>query len=308
MMNRSNYDRSRHQMGNQSFADRGEGYQRDDDRYDLQGGMYDEDERFQRMPSQQFGGYRNQDLGRGYGRHEPNDQNFAGGEYGEQGRERWGSSNQGMGMMGGQGRWRHESQGWGGQGQWQGNQGWRGNQGYGSQGLGGYDRYGGYGGQGYGQGSQMGQMGQGYGQQSWGNQGYGQSHQGWGGQQGYGQSHFGGERSQRRQWRAPKGYTRSDERIREEVCDRLGMEFDASEIEVKVAEGEVTLSGSIHDRGEKYRIEELVEGLGGVKNVHNLLQVKREQEETSTSSTSHQSRGTEENGRNMKRQQQATQH
>jgi hypothetical protein len=292
MMNRSHYDRSRHQMGNPSFADRGEGYPRDEDRYDLQGSAYDEDERFQRMPSQQFGGYRNQDLGRGYGRHDMTDQNFAGDRYGEQGHERWGSSNLGSGMSG---------QRWGSR--------WRGNPSFGGQGYGNFDRYGGQGyGQGYGQG--MGGQGIGYGQQL-GQQPWDRpfGYQGWsGGQEGprwSGESQLG---SPRRQWRAPKGYTRSDERIREEVCDRLGMEFDASDVEVKVSEGEVTLNGSVHDRGEKYRMEELIEGLGGVKNVHNLLQVKREAEESAHSSSTMHNRGPEDNGRNVKRQQPSTQH
>ena len=47
--------------------------------------------------------------------------------------------------------------------------------------------------------------------------------------------------------RGPKNYKRSDERIREDVCDRLsddGM-VDASEIEVKVSGAEVTLDGTV---------------------------------------------------------------
>jgi osmotically-inducible protein OsmY len=270
MMNRSQYDRSRHQMGHQ-LADRGEGYPRDEDRYDLQSSMYDEDERFQHMPSQQFGGYRNQDV---RGRHDMGDQNFAGERYGTEGREHWGSSNQGPGM--GQGYWGPRYENVGGQNRWQGYPGWRGNAG---QDFSSYDRYGGYGGQTYG--------GQGYGQ--------GPTGHGWG--------------QQRRQWRAPKGYTRSDERIREEVCDRLGMEFDARDVEVKVTDGEVTLTGGVRDRSEKYHMEELVEGLGGVKTVHNLLQVKREGEETSAHSSSMSGRsGIEDAGRNVKRPQPSAQH
>lgn len=75
--------------------------------------------------------------------------------------------------------------------------------------------------------------------------------------------------------RGPKGYQRSDARINEEVCDRLAeaWDVDASDIEVRVTGGEVTLSGTVHNRMEKRRAEDLVENLSGVREVRNELRV-----------------------------------
>jgi osmotically-inducible protein OsmY len=77
--------------------------------------------------------------------------------------------------------------------------------------------------------------------------------------------------------RGPKGYTRSDERIREDVNDRLSDDafLDASEIEVTVSGGEVTLSGTVENRIDKRRAEDLAEDISGVTNVQNQLRVKQ---------------------------------
>jgi len=78
--------------------------------------------------------------------------------------------------------------------------------------------------------------------------------------------------------RGPKGYKRSDDRIREEICDRMTDDpmLDASEIEVEVLEGEVTLSGSVASRNQKRRAEDIAEAIGGVKDVTNQLRVTRD--------------------------------
>jgi osmotically-inducible protein OsmY len=103
---------------------------------------------------------------------------------------------------------------------------------------------------------------------------YGQSGMGQYGQSGMGQSgqgqmgrHFG---------RGPKGYMRSDDRIREDVNDRLTQdhELDDTEIEVKVKDGEVTLSGTVEDRNDKRRAEDCAEQVSGVKHVQNNIRVK----------------------------------
>jgi hypothetical protein len=75
--------------------------------------------------------------------------------------------------------------------------------------------------------------------------------------------------------KGPKGYTRSDERIREEICERLSEGYlDASDIEVVVQDGEVTLTGSIADRRTKRLAEELADGVRGVKDIENRLKLR----------------------------------
>lgn len=75
--------------------------------------------------------------------------------------------------------------------------------------------------------------------------------------------------------RGPKGYRRSDERIREDVCDRLADDprVDASDITVEVKDAEITLSGTVTDREQKRRAEDCVESASGVRNVINNLRV-----------------------------------
>jgi hypothetical protein len=83
-----------------------------------------------------------------------------------------------------------------------------------------------------------------------------------------------GERG-RHTGRGPKGYKRSDDRIKEDVCERLTQDphVDASEIEVQVKEGEVTLTGSVENRDQKRRAEDVIENLSGVREVNNQLRV-----------------------------------
>jgi hypothetical protein len=76
--------------------------------------------------------------------------------------------------------------------------------------------------------------------------------------------------------RGPKGYRRSDERIREDVCERLTDDplVDASDIEITVARSEVTLSGFVDNRNARRRAEEIVEGISGVVHIQNDLRVR----------------------------------
>lgn len=78
--------------------------------------------------------------------------------------------------------------------------------------------------------------------------------------------------------RGPKDYRRSDERVREEICDCMTDDptLDASEITVQVSEGVVTLSGSVTSRDQKRRAEDVAEHVSGVKDVTNQLRVSRE--------------------------------
>lgn len=75
--------------------------------------------------------------------------------------------------------------------------------------------------------------------------------------------------------RGPRGYQRSDERIRDEVSDRLmdHGHLDASAMEVSVQNGEVTLTGTAENRRAKRLAEDIAESVRGVKDVHNRLSV-----------------------------------
>jgi len=77
--------------------------------------------------------------------------------------------------------------------------------------------------------------------------------------------------------KGPKGYVRSDERIREDVCDRLSDddELDASDITVTVSNGEVRLEGSVLDRHSKHRAEDLTESVSGVQDITNNLRARK---------------------------------
>jgi hypothetical protein len=94
--------------------------------------------------------------------------------------------------------------------------------------------------------------------------------------------------------RGPKGYRRSDERIREDVCECLSADdrVDASDIDVTVRNCEVTLSGTVISREQKRRAEDLIERIAGVKDVNNGLRVagQSSQEQESTVGMSEQTR------------------
>lgn len=77
--------------------------------------------------------------------------------------------------------------------------------------------------------------------------------------------------------RGPKNYVRSDERIHEDVCEQLAYHpyVDASDIEVIVRDGEVTLTGTVDARMVKRAAEDCVDHVRGVKDVHNHLRVRR---------------------------------
>ena len=77
--------------------------------------------------------------------------------------------------------------------------------------------------------------------------------------------------------KGPKGYLRSDERIREDVCELLLRNdyVDPSEVEVGVETGVVTLTGTIGDRSQKRILEDLAESVSGVIDVDNRVRVVR---------------------------------
>jgi hypothetical protein len=84
--------------------------------------------------------------------------------------------------------------------------------------------------------------------------------------------------TQRRYAPGPKGYKRSDERIKEDVSDRISQMnmVDASDVEVAVKGGEVTLTGTVPNRVMKWQLENMIDTVAGVTEVHNQLRVRRE--------------------------------
>jgi hypothetical protein len=240
------------------------------------------------------GGYGGSDYGRG--------REFGGG-YAGGGFAGYGGNNPSYGGYGGGGYESSYRSGFGGGGYG----------GYGSRDFdrgyrGGYGTYGGYGGFGqgdwdraYGAGGYAGMRGRssdwGFGRtpdygrwdwsrgERWGQpeygRGYGQERGFWDRASDEVSSWFGDEEAERRRrmdhfrGRGPKGYSRSDDRIREDVNDHLTDDWrvDASNIEVKVSSGEVTLSGTVNSRDEKRRAEDIAENISGVKHVQNNLRV-----------------------------------
>ena len=98
--------------------------------------------------------------------------------------------------------------------------------------------------------------------------------------------------------KGPKGYQRSDERIKEDLQDNLYNDsyIDASDMEVIVNDGKVTLSGSVESKLAKRRAEDMADVISGVKDVQNNLTIKPKNDNdyysnqgtgTMTSNTSH---------------------
>jgi hypothetical protein len=76
--------------------------------------------------------------------------------------------------------------------------------------------------------------------------------------------------------RGPCGFQRSDDRIREELSDRLTAHgfIDATGIECRVQNGEVTLTGFVDSRGAKRAAEDVADGIQGVHDVCNNLRIR----------------------------------
>jgi hypothetical protein len=87
-----------------------------------------------------------------------------------------------------------------------------------------------------------------------------------------------------RRGKAPRGYQRSDERLREMICERLMEDgrVDASDVEIAVKDGCVKLDGSVDSRMAKYQIEDMIESFG-VSDVQNNLRVSRDRDDATSS-------------------------
>ena len=117
------------------------------------------------------------------------------------------------------------------------------------------------------------------------NSGYGQSREfggrsetGFGG--GFNEGAYGSAQRRSHAGRGPKGYQRGDDRIREDICETFTRsdELDASDIEIRVEKGDITLTGTVDSREAKRLAEDLAERCSGVKEVHNQLRISRSQQ------------------------------
>lgn len=249
----------------------------------------------------------------GYGREE-----YRGGY---EGSEQYGGESQ---QWGREGQWGRGEGQWGRQGEGQGRRGGEGQRGqgsysgFGSEGARDYERSGYYGAMSYrDQDPWRGETGRPYyGRRE--ESGYGGMRQDYGvmrgepgGGWGYGQGTYGaGRYGQRSQYgeergsdpgrgrgrgllgklfgRGPKGYKRSDERIKEDICEQLWRSdtIDSSEVTIVVREGEVTLTGTVPERWMRHEVENIADESMGVKDINNHIRIQRQGEETAREGSS----------------------
>ena len=121
---------------------------------------------------------------------------------------------------------------------------------------------------GYGRGGQYGEMSRG--------SEYGSS------QYGYGSSGQGIHRG-----KGPKNFQRSDDRIKELICERLtdDPDVDASEVTLNVQGGKITLEGTVDSRQTKMKIEDIADQFGSHEVQNNLRVQKQSGGRTSPSAT-----------------------
>lgn len=94
-----------------------------------------------------------------------------------------------------------------------------------------------------------------------------------------------GQGSQANRGRGPKNYSRSTERVREDVCERLSSDpyIDASDIDVNVGEnGRIVLEGTVNERWMKHRIEDMIDATPGVQHIENRLRISSPGSESSS--------------------------
>ncbi|WP_313624290.1 BON domain-containing protein [Achromobacter sp.] len=72
----------------------------------------------------------------------------------------------------------------------------------------------------------------------------------------------------------PKGYIRSDDRVRENVCESLAHSgLDVSDVSVAVVDGRVVLEGTVPNRRIKHYVEDCTVECAGVQDVDNRIRV-----------------------------------
>ena len=86
--------------------------------------------------------------------------------------------------------------------------------------------------------------------------------------------------------RGPKNWRPTDERIRDTVNELLTDHdgIDATEVEVAVENGEVTLTGMVGSRWEKRLADDIAHSVRGVQDVHNRLRIADREAQTGKAS------------------------
>ena len=89
----------------------------------------------------------------------------------------------------------------------------------------------------------------------------------------------------------PRSYTRSDERLLEDINERLTEDdyLDATEITVRCVNGVITLEGTVAERWMKHRAEDLADASSGVKQVDNRIQVQSQSQSQAQGQSASQS-------------------
>ena len=138
-------------------------------------------------------------------------------------------------------------------------------------------------------------------QERWGTGGSGRGwdrYEGRGTEDDYGMEQRGGRRDWNRDWnqgmggarwnqgmqgqyagRGPRNYKRQDSRIEEDINEQLTRHamIDATDVEVHVQNGEVTLRGYVDSRWAKRLAEDIADSTFGVREVNNQIKIQQEE-------------------------------
>jgi hypothetical protein len=91
----------------------------------------------------------------------------------------------------------------------------------------------------------------------------------------------------------PKGYQRSDERLKEDISERLmeSHNIDCSDVSLDVRGGKVVLEGTVPSRHMKHAIEDLVDNCPGVQDIDNRVRVPGAMSQSQSQSQASQQAG-----------------
>jgi osmotically-inducible protein OsmY len=89
---------------------------------------------------------------------------------------------------------------------------------------------------------------------------------------------------ERTRWgrRGPKGFKRSDVRLKDDIAERLmySEDIDPSDVTLEVKDAKVTLDGTVPERWMRYAIDDIAESVMGVEDVENNIRVRRTGDES----------------------------